>query len=156
MRDPLYLTRACADRLRRDLAALEAARTGLSKAIGVAREHGDLSENAEYDTAREALELNELRSAQLRGKLAHVEIIEDLDLPDDRIYVGAAARVRNCDTGAERTITLLSAEESDPDKDIISYQSPVGKGLLGHAVGDIAEIETPGGVLRFEIVAITR
>jgi len=156
MRDPLYLTRACADRLRRDLAALEAARTGLSKAIGVAREHGDLSENAEYDTARAALELNELRSAQLRAKLARVEIIEELNLPDDRIYVGATARVRDRDTGLERTITVLSAEESDPDHDVISYESPIGKGLLGHAVGECVEIETPGGAMRIEILKITR
>jgi len=156
MRDPLYLTRAHADKLRKDLAALEAARTGLSKAIGVAREHGDLSENAEYDAAREAQEMNDLRIAQLRTKLARVEIIEDLNLPDDKIYIGAAAHVRNLDTGTERTIKLLSAEEADPDHDVISYQSPIGKGLLGREAGEHVEVDTPGGLIRFEILSIKR
>jgi transcription elongation factor GreA len=156
MRDPLYLTRKAAERLRKELAEREAKRRELATAIGVAREHGDISENAEYDTAKDAQALNESRINQLHGKLTRVQIIEDLGLGDDRAYIGATVRVRDLDAGAERRITLLSAEEAEPDHDIISYQSPIGKGLLGREVGDEVEIETPGGTLRLEVLEITR
>jgi transcription elongation factor GreA len=79
-----------------------------------------------------------------------------MDLPDDCAYIGATVKVLNLDTDEEAEYTLLSVEEADPDKNTISYTSPIGKGLLGHEVGDQVEIETPKQVLVFEIIAIRR
>jgi transcription elongation factor GreA len=154
--DPLYLTRKGAEKLRKELAERETRRRDISAAIGTAREHGDISENAEYDSAKDAQALNETRISQLHGKLTRVQIIEDLGLAADRAYIGATLRVRDTDTGAERTFTLLSAEEAEPDRDVISYQSPIGKGLLGHEIGDEVEIEIPSGILHFEVLDIRR
>jgi transcription elongation factor GreA len=153
----VYLTRAGADKLRKELDYLKTTRRReLSKEIGAAREHGDLRENAEYDAAKEAQALNETRIGELERKLSNVHIIEDMDLPDDRAYIGATVTVRDLDTDEESEYTLLSVEEADPDRNIISYTSPIGKGLLGHEIGDQVEIETPKRVFVFDVVDIRR
>ena len=153
----VYLTRAGADKLRKELDYLKTTRRReLSKEIGAAREHGDLRENAEYDAAKEAQALNETRIGELERKLSNVHIIEDMDLPDDRAYIGATVTVRDLDTDEESEYTLLSVEEADPDRNIISYTSPIGKGLLGHEIGDQVAIETPKRVFVFDVVDIRR
>jgi len=124
--------------------------------IKVAKEHGDLSENAEYDAAKDAQANNEIRIANLEQALISVQIIEDMDIPADKIYIGAAVTLINIDTDEEVVYTLLSSLEADPNNNIISVVSPIGKALLGNGVGDVVDIETPKQFYSYEVKKIER
>jgi transcription elongation factor GreA len=131
-------------------------RPALMKEIAEARAHGDLTENAEYDAAKEAQALNEKKIAELEKKLTRARIIDDLDIPADRVFLGATVTLKNLDTGDEVERTLVPSEEADAEKGRISVASPIAKGLLGNREGDEVEIKVPAGVVRYKIMRISR
>jgi transcription elongation factor GreA len=153
----VYLTREGYEKLREELEYLQTVkRRELSAAIGKARDHGDISENAEYDAAKEAQALNEIRIAKLEQNLNHVRIIDDEDLATDEILIGATVKLKNMDSGDELEYTLVSEIEADYDQGKISVTSPVGKGLIGHKAGEVLEIEVPVGILKYKVLKISR
>jgi transcription elongation factor GreA len=131
-------------------------RRELSKAIGRARELGDLRENAEYQEAKIEQGRVEARIKYLETKLSGARFLEEERLPEDMVCVGAKVRLKDLDKGAELTYTLVSSLEADYDENRISVTSPVGRGLLGKKKGDVAEIRIPAGILRYEVLEIER
>lgn len=131
-------------------------RRELAKAVGEARSHGDLSENAEYDAAREAQGMNELHIRQLEDKLSQARILDDENIPKDEVLIGATVKLKDLDSGEEMEYTLVSEMESDYDQGKISVTSPVGSGLLNHKENDEVEIGIPAGKLRYKIIKISR
>lgn len=153
----VYLTRAGYQKLADELENLKTKeRRRISKAIGEARLLGDISENAEYDAAKDAQAHCEARIAELEGKLAQVRIIEDQNIPSDKAYIGAIVTLKDSKKGKEIAYQLLSAEEADFEQNKISIFSPIGKGLLGKKEGDEVTIEVPEGVLNYKILKIKR
>jgi transcription elongation factor GreA len=131
MGDEVYLTKAGFQKLQSQLEAFNTTeRQKIAKAIGEARAQGDISENAEYDEAKEAQAHNESRIAELEGKLANVRIIENENIPVDKIFIGAIVTMQDLDNDEELTYMLVSPEEADYDDNKISIHSPIGKGLL--------------------------
>jgi transcription elongation factor GreA len=144
-----------AQKLREELAHRKGPeRAAISHAIGVARELGDLSENAEYHAARERQGLNEARIRDLEDKLARIEIIDPTKLSGDRVAFGATVKLSNVDTGDEVTYRLLGAEEADIKASSISITSPLARSLLGKSVGDEVKIRTPAGERTYEILEV--
>ena len=131
-------------------------RRKLAKAIGVARDHGDISENAEYDAAKEAQALNEERISQLELKLSRTRILDDENIAKDKVLIGAKVMLKDLDTEEEFGYTLVSELEADYDQGKISVGSPIGKGLLGKKEGETAEIIIPAGTLKYKILKISR
>jgi transcription elongation factor GreA len=157
MAQEIYLTRAGYERLVTELEKLKnVERKRISKAIGEARLQGDLSENAEYDAAKEAQAHCEARIAELEGKLTQVRIIEDQNIPADKVYIGAIVTVKDVASSEETTYQLVSAEEANYEENKLSIFSPVGKGMIGHAVGEEIELKVPAGILKYRIMKITR
>jgi transcription elongation factor GreA len=153
----VYLTRNGYKSLMEELRHLQTVRRpALMKEIAEARAHGDLTENAEYDAAKDAQALNEKKIAELEHKLTRARIIDDLDIPSDRVFLGATVRLKNLDTGDEVERTLVPSEEADAEKGRISVASPIAKGLLGNREGDEVEIKVPAGVVRYKIMKISR
>lgn len=155
---PLYLTKYGVEKLKKELDFLTyTKRPENIKALAEARAHGDLSENAEYDAAKEAQSYTEKKINELADQLSRVRIIEDETFPDDnKIYIGSIVRLMNSNTEEEITYRLLSEYEADCSKNIISTTSPIGKALLGHEVGDMVKINVPSGVKEYEILDVTR
>jgi len=127
-----------------------------SAAIAEARDKGDLSENAEYDAAKEAQGLLEMRIAKLEETLSNARLIDESQLDTSKALVLSTVTIKNKLNGQQMTYTLVAESEADLKSGKISVNSPIGKGLLGKSVGDIAEIQVPNGTLQFEIVEITR
>jgi len=155
--DDVYLTRSGYEKLMGKLDFLKREkRKQLSKAIGEARSHGDISENAEYDAAKEAQGLNEKRIAELEGKLAHARIIDDENIAKDEVLIGATVTLKDLGSQEALEYTLVSETEADYAEGKISVVSPVGAALLNHKEKDVVEIKVPAGVLRYEILKISR
>ena len=155
--DELYLTRNGYEKLSEDLEFLKMVkRRELSRAVGEARAHGDITENSEYDAAKDAQALNERRIAELQEKLAHARIIDNEDMPTDEVLIGAKVQLRDLDTGELVEYILVSGAEADYNAGKISVSSPVGAALLNHKEKDVVEIKVPAGVLRYEILKIAR
>lgn len=153
----VYLTKEGYQRLIGELEFLKnVKRKELSKAVGEARAHGDISENAEYDAAKEAQALNEQRIAELEEKLSHARILDYENIPKDEVLIGATVKLKDLSTEEELEYTLVSELEADYAQGKISISCPVGKGLLSHREGDTVEIKTPAGVLRYKILKISR
>jgi len=153
----VYLTNKGHQKLVEELQYLKnVKRKQLSKAIGEARAHGDISENAEYDAAKDAQGLNEKRIAELDEKLASARIIDDANMPTDEVLIGATVALKDMDTDEELTYMLVSEEEANYDEGKISITSPVGKGLLNHKCNEVVEITIPAGTLRYKILRISR
>jgi transcription elongation factor GreA len=152
-----YLTRKGHQKLIEELEYLKTVkRRELSKAIGEARAHGDISENAEYDTAKEAQGLNEKKIAELEIKLTSCRILDYENMSHDEVLIGATVRIKDLDNEEELVYTLVSEIEADYSQNKISVSSPVGNGLLNHKVNEIIEIKIPVGVLRYKILEISR
>ncbi len=152
-----YLTREGHEKLLKELELLRGMkRRELSKAIKEARAHGDISENAEYDAAKDAQALNEKRIADMETTLSGARIIDYEDIPADEVAIGATVELKDLKTGREFRYTLLSEAEADFDQGKISITSPVGEGLLGHKEDETVEINVPAGVLRYKILKISR
>jgi transcription elongation factor GreA len=122
--------------------------------IADARAEGDLKENAEYHGARESQGMLQAKINQLRGKLAYASIVDPTKMPKDEVAFGATVIVKDLDYGDEEEYTLVGAGEEDYDSGRILCTSPVGQGLLGKKKGEVAEIEVPRGMLKFEVVEI--
>ncbi|OGX37097.1 MAG: hypothetical protein A3C36_01040 [Omnitrophica WOR_2 bacterium RIFCSPHIGHO2_02_FULL_52_10] len=156
MSDDIYLTREFFHKLHDEFAQLKRDSLKIAKEIEAARLQGDLSENAEYDAAKEAQAYNAARRADLEDKLARAKIIEDQDIPGDKIYIGALATLRDLDTEEEATYMLVSPEEASFEDNKISILSPIGKALLGHGEGEKLAIKVPAGVLNYKVLKIRR
>jgi len=155
--DDIYLTQAGYEKLVQELDFMKnAKRRQISKAIGEARAHGDLSENAEYDAAKDAQAENEAKIAELEFKLSRARIIENENIPQDEILIGATAVLLDTDTGKEYTYTLVSELESDYAAGKISVTSPLGKGLLGYKEGQDVSITVPAGTRHYKVLKISR
>jgi transcription elongation factor GreA len=131
-------------------------RPSISEQIGEARDKGDLSENAEYDAAKEAQGILEMKISKMENIVAHARLIDDTNIDNSKVYILSIVTIKNSDNGMEMVYTLVAENEADIKARKISVDSPIGKGLLGKVVGQVAEIETPGGLLKFEIINISR
>jgi transcription elongation factor GreA len=125
------------------------------EAVRLAREEGDLRENAEYHGAKEKQSIVEAKIRHLEAQLSQAEIIDTATLGGDRVVFGATVRVREDDTDEERLFRLVGADEADPQKGRISIQSPVGRALVGKQIGDTVEVRVPKGLLTYEILSIS-
>ncbi len=131
-------------------------RTKIAKAIGEARAQGDISENAEYDAAKDAQAHNEARIADLEAKLAKVRIIENENIPSDKVFIGAIVTLEDLENDEKIKYMMVSPEESNYEQNKLSIFSPVGKGLMGKKEGEEVEIKVPAGVLRYKVIKIER
>ena len=155
--DRVYLSHEGLARLKKELKnLLEVIRPEVTKSLSTARDHGDLSENAEYDAAKEKLANVDRQIGELQHKLSKVEIIDASSMKSDEIRIHSRAILLNKKNKKKVTYTLVDPLQSDPAKGLISMKSPIGKGLLGKKVGDIASIEVPSGLIELEILAIER
>lgn len=155
--DDLYLTRNGYEKLVEELNYLKnEKRKKLSRAIGEARAHGDISENAEYDAAKDAQGMNEKHIAELEYKLARARIIENENISNDEVLIGATVTLKDIDSDEVLEYMLVSEAEADYAQGKISVTSPVGTALLNHKKKDIVEIKVPAGILKYEVLKITR
>jgi transcription elongation factor GreA len=155
--DKIYLTQQGYDNLKKEVEFLKTKkRQQLSQEIGKARAMGDISENAEYDAAKEAQGLNEKKISEIEDKLARAQIIDESRMSADEVLVGATVKIRDLETGEEEKYTLVSEAEADFSSNKISTSSPVGKALIGHKKGDTIDIDVPAGVLKYKIIEISR
>lgn len=127
-----------------------------SNAIAEARDKGDLSENAEYDAAKEAQGLLEMKIAKLEEVIANARIIDESQLDLSKALVHSTVKIKNQANGAEMTYKLVAQSEADLKAGKISVDSPIGKGLLGKKVGETAEVQVPSGIMKFDILEISR
>lgn len=153
----VYLTRERLSELEQELRELKTnGRKDIAAKIAEARGHGDLSENAEYDAAKEEQQHHELKIARIELTLSRAKIIEARDLPNDKIYILSRVKLKDLKTGELCEYLLVSPEESNFENNKISVSSPIGKGLLGKKTGDIVEVKVPVGMFRYEILEVTR
>lgn len=152
-----YYTKEGLEKLRKELNELkDVERPKASQAIAEARDKGDLSENAEYDAAKEAQGLLEMRISKLEQIVANARIIDESQLDTSKVLVLSTVKLLNKMNKQHMTFTLVAESEADLKTNKISVNSPIGKGLLGKTVGDVAEIKVPNGVLELEVIEITR
>ena len=152
-----YYTAEGLKKLRSELNQLrDVERPKASQAIAEARDKGDLSENAEYDAAKEAQGMLEMKIAKLEEVVSNARLIDESQLDNTKVLVLSTVRIKNQTTGKEMTYTLVADAEADLAAGKISVNSPIGKGLLGKSVGDEADIQVPNGVMKFDILEITR
>ncbi|MFA6320953.1 MAG: transcription elongation factor GreA [Candidatus Omnitrophota bacterium] len=152
-----HLTPEGYEKLRKELEYLKTTkRREISKAIGEARAHGDISENAEYDAAKDAQGMNEKKISELQEKLATAQILDNSQMTSDEILIGATAKLKDMDSGEELEYTIVAEEEADFAENKISIQSPVGSSLVGHKKDDVVEIQVPRGILKYKVLKISR
>ncbi len=152
-----YYTPEGFKKLKEELEFLEhVERPRVTQEISDARDKGDLSENAEYHAAKEEQSLLEFKIAKLKNVFANARILDDSQLDTSKVLVLSKVKIRNTANKMEFTYTLVADSESDISKFKLSVNSPIGKGLLGKKVGDIAEIKVPNGIMKFEIMEISR
>lgn len=152
-----YYTPEGLERLKSELHQLKTVeRPRISQQIAEARDKGDLSENAEYDAAKEAQGLLEARIAKMDDALANARVIDESRMDNSKAYILSKVTIKNLANNQEMMYQLVAENEADLKQRKISVDSPIGKGLLGKAKGEIAEIEVPSGIVRFEIVEINR
>ena len=150
-----YMTQEGFNRLQNELEELKSnGRREAAKAIAEARDKGDLSENAEYDAAKEAQGMLELKIGELEKVLSASRVINEADLDISKVTVLSKVQIRNIKNKMEHTYHLVSESESNLKEGKISVSSPIGSGLLGKKVGEIATVKTPGGEIQFEILNI--
>lgn len=152
-----YYTAEGLKKLKEELAQLEQVeRPRVSQEIADARDKGDLSENAEYHAAKEEQSLLETKIAKLKNVVANARIIDESQLDTSKILIHSVVKLKNTANKMEFTYTLVADSESDVRNGKLSVNSPIGKGLLGKQVGEIAEIQVPNGIMKFEILEISR
>lgn len=157
MSDITYYTEEGLKSLKEELHQLETIeRPKVSQQIADARDKGDLSENAEYDAAKEAQGLLEMKISQLKTLISTARVLDDSEMDTSKVLILSKVKIKNVKNGMEVQYTLVAENEADLKAKKISVDSPIGKGLLGHSVGDIADVQTPGGVIQFEIIEISR
>lgn len=152
-----YLSREGYDKLKNELRDLVTrGRKEIAKQIDEARSHGDISENAEYDAAKEAQSKMESRISELENIMAQSRVLDDKNIDDSKAYILSTVTIFNKNTQKEMTYTLVSKDEADFDKGKISVDSPIGKALMGRSEGDTVKVKVPAGVLELEIRKIER
>ena len=157
MSDISYFTKEGLQRLKDEVHQLETVeRPKISQQIADARDKGDLSENAEYDAAKEAQGLLEAKISKLKNTLANARLVDDSKIDSTKVYILSTVKIRNTKNNAEVTYTLVAENEANLEEKKISIDSPIGKGLLGKSVGDIAEVQVPAGIIPFEVLEISR
>ena len=151
----IYLSQEGYDNLKTELQNLKSVdRPRVINQISEARDKGDLSENAEYDAAKEAQGLLEARISKLENDVANARVLDHQDMDTSTVHLLTKVTIKNMASGMEMTYAIVSEAEADLAAKKISVTSPIGKGLLGKAVGDIADIEVPNGIIHFEIIKI--
>jgi transcription elongation factor GreA len=151
-----YLTQGGFEKIKSDLAALKTnGRQEAAHAIAEARAQGDLSENAEYDAAKDAQGLLELKISELEAVISNARIIDESQLDDSKVAILSNVTIKNLKTGKEMTYKLVSETEADAKQMRISVTSPIGQGLLGKIRGEVAIVTTPAGQMEFEVLDIT-
>ncbi|SNR17130.1 transcription elongation factor GreA [Tenacibaculum jejuense] len=157
MSEVSYYTPEGLKKLKEELSHLEQVeRPRVSQEIADARDKGDLSENAEYHAAKEEQSLLETKIAKLKNVVANARIIDESELDTSKVLIHSIVKLKNSTNGMEFVYTLVADSESDVLKGKLSVKSPIGRGLLGKEVGDVAEIEVPNGLMKFEILEISR
>lgn len=150
------MTKESHDALQQELLHLKSVvRPQVIEAIRLAREHGDLRENAEYHAAREKQSFTEGKIRHIEDKLARAQIIDTRNLNPERVVFGTTVRLMDIDTGEEKAFKLVGQDEADGQKGLISIQSPVARALVGREVNDVVEVKVPKGTLRYQIHQIT-
>lgn len=157
MAEVSYYTREGLEKLKEELQYLKTTgRSNISKAIAEARDKGDLSENAEYDAAKEAQGLHEAKIAQLQEVVANARLLDESKLDTSKVLALSKVKIKNVRNGATMSYQLVSESEADLKAGKISVNSPIAKGLLGKKVGEKTEIMVPAGKMEFEILEISR
>lgn len=157
MADHVYLTRERLREIEDELQFLKSdKRKEMAEMIAEARSHGDLSENAEYDAAKEAQGLLEAKINRLEGIISRARLIDTKDIPNDKVYILTRVRVKNHTNGTEAEYVLVSPEEADLEKRKLAVSSPIGRALMGKTVGDVVEAVVPAGKMKLEILSISR
>lgn len=152
-----YYTAEALDKLKAELHHLKIqGRSDMAKQIAEARDKGDLSENAEYDAAKDAQGLLELKISKLEEVVANARVLDESTIDLSKVSIYSIVKIKNLKNGASVSYTIVSEEEADLKAGKISVSSPFGKGLLGKKVGDLAEIQAPAGKMEFEILEISR
>ncbi|MBP5689612.1 MAG: transcription elongation factor GreA [Bacteroidales bacterium] len=149
------MTKAGFDALKKELADALAQRPVISAAIAEAREKGDLSENAEYDAAREAQGLLEVKIARLKDKVASARVIDESQLTAETVQLLSKVKVQNLQNKAIMQFTIVGETEADFSKGKLAITTPIGKALVGHAKGETVEAKVPSGVMKFKILDIS-
>lgn len=149
-----YLTQEGYDKKMRELAELEAQRPQIKQAIAEARDKGDLSENAEYDAAKEAQGMLEMKIAKIKELIASARIIDDSNLNTDIVQLLNTVTIKNLKNGMTVTYTIVTENEANLKEGKISSATPIAQGLMGHKVGDKVKVKAPAGELEFEILKI--
>ena len=151
-----YVTKETFEQMRAELQRMKGVeRPAASRAIAEARDKGDLKENAEYDSAKEAQGLLEARIALLEGQIASARIVDESNIDTSKVSILTKVKLTNLNTKKQVTYQIVSEKEADLKAGKISSTSPIGKGLLGKKVGDTAEVQAPAGVIKFKIEDIT-
>jgi len=152
-----YYTEEGLNKLKQELHEMRTVqRPSISNQIAEARDKGDLSENAEYDAAKEAQGLLEMKIAKLEEIISNARIVDESLIDESKVYILSTVLIKNVANGMEVEYTLVAENEADLKAKKISIESPIGKGLVGKSVGDIAEITTPNGIMKFEVLKISR
>jgi len=156
MAETNYVTRETFEKMQQDLQSMKAIdRPAASKAIAEAREKGDLKENAEYDAAKEAQGILEAKIKQLEGVIATARILDESTIDTSRVSILTKVTVENLNTKKKATYQIVSENEADLKSGKISVTSPIGSGLLGKVVGEVAEVNVPAGLIKFKIEDIS-
>ncbi len=149
-----YMTQEGFNKKMEELRALEAQRPVIKQAIAEARDKGDLSENAEYDAAKEAQGMLEMKIAKLKELVASARIIDDSKLNTDQVQLLNKVTIKNVKTGMQMTYTIVTESEANFKENKIASTTPIAKALMGHAVGDVVKVQVPAGIIDFEIMKI--
>jgi len=141
--------------LRNELMKLKGMRPELARAIEIARGHGDLSENGDYDAAKEKSGMVEAKIRDIEARLSVADVIDPRKLgTPSRVVFGVSVKLEDIDTGDQRVISIVGAEESDVERGWISFEAPLGRGVIGKEIGDVARVALPGGAREFEVLEI--
>jgi transcription elongation factor GreA len=152
-----YYTEEGLNRLKQELHEMKTVqRPSISNQIAEARDKGDLSENAEYDAAKEAQGLLEMKISKLETILSNARVIDESMVDNSKVFILSKVKIKNVANSMEMEYTLVAENEADLKAKKISIDSPIGKGLMGKAKGDLAEVQTPNGIINFEIIDISR
>ena len=155
--DKILMTKEGFEKIQNELHELRTTgRAEVSEKIRIARGFGDLSENSEYDEAKNDQALLEARIAQLEEQIKHVEIIEAEDIATDEIDIGSMVKILDMEYGDEMSYRIVTSLESNGSEDTITNTSPIGKALIGHKVGDVVEVDAPAGIISFKVLEISR
>ena len=157
MEDVKYYSQEGLDALKRELNQLEAVeRPKISQAIGDARDKGDLSENAEYDAAKEAQGMLELKIANLKNLISKARVLDESKIDVSKVLIYSIVKIKNLKNKMEMTYTIVPESEADLKGGKISVSSPIAKALIGNSTGDVVSVQAPAGVMDFEILDVSR